>query len=168
MIAVIALGWFVIIQTKNAKPREIQKHLELAQKKEEQQIYVDALAEYKAAFELDPERIDVYQKVVLLDYKMGQFSEFETQANALLTKTPNSYEVLNTLLSYYDENGKQDKALALLKQLIKQSPNDGTIAALYKERRGTYTDENLYFTSISDFWNGYAVIERDGKFGLIN
>ena len=40
MIAVIALGWFVIIQTKNAKPREIQKHLELAQKKEEQQIYV--------------------------------------------------------------------------------------------------------------------------------
>lgn len=33
MIAVIALGWFVIIQTKNAKPREIQKHLELAQKK---------------------------------------------------------------------------------------------------------------------------------------
>ena len=27
MIAVIALGWFVIIQTKNAKPREIQKHL---------------------------------------------------------------------------------------------------------------------------------------------
>lgn len=118
MIAVIALGWFVIIQTKNAKPREIQKHLELAQKKEEQQIYVDALAEYKAALELDPERIDVYQKVVLLDYKMGQFSEFETQANALLTKTPNSYEVLNTLLSYYDENGKQDKALALLKQLI--------------------------------------------------
>lgn len=55
-------------------------------KKEEQQIYVDALAEYKAALELDPERIDVYQKVVLLDYKMGQFSEFETQANALLTK----------------------------------------------------------------------------------
>lgn len=168
MIAVIALGWFVVIQTKNAKPREIQKHLELAQKKEEQQIYVDALAEYKAVLELDPERIDVYQKVVMLDYKMGQFSEFETQANALLKKTPNSYEVLNTLLSYYDENSKQDKALALLKQLIKQAPNDETIAALYKERRGTYTDERLYFTSISDFWNGYAVIERDGKFGLIN
>lgn len=111
MIAVIALGWFVIIQTKNAKPREIQKHLELAQKKEEQQIYVDALAEYKAALELDPERIDVYQKVVLLDYKMGQFSEFETQANALLTKTPNSYEVLNTLLSYYNDSAQKTPAV---------------------------------------------------------
>ena len=84
MIAVIALGWFVIIQNKNAKPREIQKHLELAQKKEEQQIYVDALAEYKTALELDPERIDVYQKVVMLDYKIGQFRNLAWESSAIL------------------------------------------------------------------------------------
>lgn len=64
-------------------PRKIQKHLELAQEKEKQQDYDGALAEYGAVLELNPECTDVSQKIVMLNYKMEQFTDFEIQAKAL-------------------------------------------------------------------------------------
>lgn len=168
MVGLIAIGWLVVIQTKNAKPREFNKHLELAQQKEEQEIYVDALAEYSAALELEPERTDIREKVILLNYKMKEYKTFEEQALAFLADEPDNKEVLETLLSFYDETRREDDALALLKEMVERVPDNENVRELYMARRGTYTEDSLSFTSISDFWNGYAVLEVDGKYGLID
>ena len=76
MIAVIALGWFVIIQTKNAKPREIQKHLELAQKKEEQQNILNGFNFAKKVIDTGECDVLVLDEVLgLLDFGIIEVSD---------------------------------------------------------------------------------------------
>lgn len=95
-----------------------------------------------------------------------------TSSEAVSQEGENPQEVLQEV--WKENSGRKYTAEASTSQDALQSDSKGSETwqtndvSQNAESAANYEETDLSISSATDFWNGYAVIERDRKFGLIN
>lgn len=80
MIFLLGTAWWSTIDNFGVKKAEYRQHIAAAEKYEKQQIYYDAVLEYKNALEENPDQGDLWIKIAQ-DYRnLGSDDEFEEAA----------------------------------------------------------------------------------------
>ncbi len=95
-----------------------------------------------------------------------------TSSEAVSQEGENPQEVLQEV--WKENSGRKYTAEASTSQDALQSDSKGSETGQTNdvsqnaESAANYEETDLSISSATDFWNGYAVIEQDRKFGLIN
>lgn len=168
MLGLTAVSWFVVAQATIQYPMEYKQHLKKAQDYEELEIYLDALSEYETALAYDTENLEIQKKIIDMNYCLGKFSAFEELALKYYGAHTDDYDMLETIIDYYKETGRRADARNLLQEQLTQFPDNETLLAIYDEFDGEYSRVDVQYHYISTFFMGYAMVEQDGKYGLIN
>ncbi len=80
MIFLLGTAWWSTIDNFGVKKAEYRQHIAAAEKYEKQQIYYDAVLEYKNALEENPNQSELWIKIAQ-DYRnLGSDDEFEEPA----------------------------------------------------------------------------------------
>lgn len=95
-----------------------------------------------------------------------------TSSEAVSQEGENPQEVLQEV--WKENSGRKYTAEASSSQDAAQGNSKGSVTgkstdvSSNAESAANYEETKLSFSSATDFWNGCAVVEQDGKFGLIN
>ena len=100
MILLLGTAWWSTINNFGIKNTQYSRHLSEAEKYESQQIYYDAILEYKDALEEKPNNGELWIKIAQ-DYKnLGSDDEFEEACNKAIELGDEKHEALFILTDY--------------------------------------------------------------------
>ena len=77
MLLLFGAAWFSAVSNVGVKTADYKKHIAAAEQYENQQIYYDAILEYKSALEDKPESGDLWLKIAQAYRNLGSDDEFE-------------------------------------------------------------------------------------------
>lgn len=169
LIVLLALSWYVSIDTYFGAPGEYQSHLEKAEKYEKKEIYEDAISEYEIAQGLLKERDFGIDLKIAHDYfKMYEYNDYVEYMEKIISSYEENEEAVIELSSYYVSDNKVPKAVELLKTEHEKHPDNQEISKALDSLKGTYTTIYANFLNISRIVYGYAVVESETGYGVID
>lgn len=166
LVLLLALGWYQTLNLVAGTPIRIKGHMEQARKYEEKEIYEDALEEYQAAVDLGETDGEVKRKIAEMQLYLDDESSFIASCEALVNQKNIDQKALQMLVDYYDSDGKQATIVSLLKKLRGQDAENETVEKLWKKYRGYYEETFNSYDEVTPFYQGYAVMKYEGRFGL--
>lgn len=169
LLVLLALSWYTSIDTYYGTPKEYQAHLEQAAKYEEKEIYEDAISEYEEAQGYLKERDFGLDLKIAHDYlAMYEYSDYVDYMKYIIASYENNTEAVIELAAYYSSDNKIPKAVEILKTEHEKQPDNETIAGELDALKGTYTTVYATYLDMTRFVNGYAIVQSDSGYGVIN
>jgi len=86
--------------------------------------FEEAIGQYRTALKQDPENKDIRLNLALAFYKKGDLPQAATELDALLTVEQGNTRIATLLADCYSRAGNDAKAIALLKPLQAEHPED--------------------------------------------
>ena len=125
--------------------------------------------------------IELYKQLISLDgsmenrvglaeayYKLGQSKNYIAQCESIIKAYPEEKTGYLMLIKYYDELKKTNNILELYDSIPSKFKDDKEIADIYSRYEFKYLIRNMGSASVSAFYNGLAVCEKEGLFGYVN
>ena len=167
MIFLLGTAWWSTIDNL-VKKAEYRQHIAAAEKYEKQQIYYDAVLEYKNALEENPDQGDLWIKIAQ-DYRnLGSDDEFEEACNQAISLEDDKHEALFMLTDYYLEEGRREDAIALLKRQAEKTKYNGDIKEKLQSLAGEVQTVSADYDEISTECSGYMYVKSGDLYGFLN
>ena len=168
MILLLASSWYFVIANGSQKHNDYNRYIEDANKYIDKKIYVDAIECYKKAIEIYPNVLEnkLYLADIYKDAKM--YSSFESYCIELSNEYNGNEEIISMLGDYYVEVGKEEKAISLYKSYLSEYKDESRIKEKLNELKSAFNIDYEGYTDISTFRNGYAVIKKSNKYGIMD
>lgn len=167
-IILILLGWYNTIRGIGSEDAEYRRHMQKANEYEAKEIYIDALAEYKAALDYAKNPYAAKLKILDMYLALEKYSDFMDYGEAMLKEYDYPEDLVTKLIDYCMENQKETYAVGLLNQAIEKKPENEDYARMLVELRGTYTEKFIGQESLGQSYNGYFVYKDESLFGLLD
>ena len=168
MIFLLGTAWWSTIDNFGVKKAEYRQHIAAAEKYEKQQIYYDAVLEYKNALEENPDQGDLWIKIAQ-DYRnLGSDDEFEEACNQAISLEDDKHEALFMLTDYYLEEGRREDAIALLKRQAEKTKYNGDIKEKLQSLAGEVQTVSADYDEISTECSGYKYVKSGDLYGFLN
>lgn len=168
MIFLLGTAWWSTIDNFGVKKAEYRQHIAAAEKYEKQQIYYDAVLEYKNALEENPDQGDLWIKIAQ-DYRnLGSDDEFEEACNQAISLEDDKHEALFMLTDYYLEEGRREDAIALLKRQAEKTKYNGDIKEKLQSLAGEVQTVSADYDEISTECSGYMYVKSGDLYGFLN
>lgn len=168
MIFLLGTAWWSTIDNFGVKKAEYRQHIAAAEKYEKQQIYYDAVLEYKNALEENPNQSELWIKIAQ-DYRnLGSDDEFEEACNQAISLEDDKHEALFMLTDYYLEEGRREDAIALLKRQAEKTKYNGDIKEKLQSLAGDVQTVSADYDEISTECSGYMYVKSGDLYGFLN
>lgn len=168
MILLLGTAWWSTINNFGIKNTQYSRHLSEAEKYESQQIYYDAILEYKDALEEKPNNGELWIKIAQ-DYKnLGSDDEFEEACNKAIELGDEKHEALFILTDYYLEEGRREDAVALLKRQAEKTKYNGDIKEKLQSLAGEFHISSGGYDEISVTCGGYMYMRSGDLYGFLD
>ncbi|NBH33140.1 hypothetical protein D3Z58_06155 [Clostridiaceae bacterium] len=168
MAGLLILGWSVTGKELMEKPVRYQQLLEEGEQYESDEIYVRAIESYKEALNYYPGSREVKIRIAKDYLALGDESSFINQCNGMNQEYGYPEEVVILLADYYIENRRNESAVHLLQDALKNHKGGEEVMKRYEKVRYTYKDFYLGYDDIFPFRNDSTVIVEEGRYGLMN
>ena len=140
MAGLLILGWSVTGKELMEKPVRYQQLLEEGEQYESDEIYVRAIESYKEALNYYPGSREVKIRIAKDYLALGDESSFINQCNGMNQEYGYPEEVVILLADYYIENRRNESAVHLLQDALKNHKGGEEVMKRYEKVRYTYKD----------------------------
>lgn len=165
-ICLLGLSWYTAVSETVNNPREMKAHLEKAKELEGKEIYVDAIEEYKAALEYDPESTDIYMKMANAYLQSDNDREFIDICQQQAQVNQKDTEALNALMDYYVENDNIVDALQYLQKFLEAYPDNAAAKEWYQKFEGSYGELYCRYDEIGEIINHSMAVVSNELYGI--
>lgn len=161
-------AWWQAATTFTEKPIQYKEHLETAEEYEKQEIYYDAILEYKKALEYRPDNMEIYLKMAQDYEKLGDDEAFEQTCNQAINLSSDNEKAVFMLTDYYLEKSDKEDAIALLQRQAAKKKNNTSVKEKLQTLAGGYNFIGGEYEAISNTCAGVMLIKEGGKKGLLD
>lgn len=166
LVALLLLSVYMLYDSRSTTREEYQTALAAARSYRERGITVDAEANYRAAYELQPSaELAVELAGMYKEYKMRQ--PMRSWSATMLETYPENVGVYEMMVEYYRDLGDYSNCYTLIREVHARQIPSAKIDAIEKELTYVF-DLGNSFDGVSGFSNGLAAIMYDGKWGYVN
>lgn len=162
----LGLAWFTAISEAVNNPRKVEEHLARASELEARGIYVDAIEEYEAALEYEPDNIEISLKMADAYLQMGSSKKFVKLCKNTAETNQKDSAALETLMNYYIEKNDQASAVKYLNEFTEKYPKNEAAEQWLTQLKGSYEILFCNYKELSAIYNGSMVIREDEMYGL--
>lgn len=163
----LVLGWFVTLENTVKKPAAYKALLNKSSHYEEKELYIRAiecLNEAQTYQETEEQAIRIAR-----DYRsLGESKEYMTRMESVCKENGYREDTVCELSDFYVQQGNNSAAIKLLESAIAQDPGREEVNRRYEAVRYTYANMYLNYEKMHTLRNGSAVVEAEGKKGLIS
>ena len=152
MILFSAASWCLTIVGHRQSLETLEEQKAAAEALFQKQIYDEALSEYKACLELDPEDASCMKRVAEIYHLTGQENSCLAWCERTLRKTPGAPEICYLEAQAYDSQKKIASAIAALKKADKTAGDTTEIDRYLLELKGRYDLTYFTFQAISPWF----------------
>lgn len=150
-------------------PREYNKHLEKAADLEEREIYIDAISEYEAAIEYNPDNYKLYANIANDYLKIDNSSKYISyMTKAINVGGEDAKSALDELLKYYKDNNQDQKALNFIKEYAENHPDYKYAQESYIKLKGSYKQLYCYYDEMFGMYNDYMVVKSGDMYSMLD
>lgn len=168
MIGVCVLGWCVTARALIEKPAAYQQLLAEAEQYEADKIYVRAIETYKEALAYNPDSVNIQARIATDYLALGDETSFINRCNSINESKKYPVSVVTLLADYYMENNRNEKAIELLSNALKQHKDNQELKERFERLRYTYKEIYVSYDEIFPFRNDSAVYVEENAYGLLN
>lgn len=162
-----ASTWMIFIVNERNQSETFEEQVTLGDEYFKDEIYLDAAECYKAALEISPESFDTWIKLADSYESLGEDEEFISCCKSAIEVNPSSEKPYIMMAEYYVEAGEIEEAINVLEaaeEVVDKTNINEMLDSLLYMIEPTYQ----MYESISTWYNGYAVVEKNGLYGLIS
>ncbi len=164
----IGLAWFMAVDEAIEKPKRLSAHLGQAEIYESQGIYVDAIAEYEAALEYEPDDPEITYKMAKAYRQLGDTKQYVKLSKDLISLNPEMEAVLDDLVEYYLEKKDRGAAVKYVAELVESQPENECASKWLVELKGSYTKVFFNYSEVVCSYNDTLVVaEKDEETGEV-
>ena len=168
MILLLGTAWWSTLDNFGVKKAEYNQHIEEAEKYEAQQIYYDAILEYRSALEENPDNGEIWLKIAQ-DYKnLGEDDEFEEACNQAINLENTNNDAVFLLTDYYLEEGRREDAISLLRRQAEKTKYNGDIKEKLQSLAGDFKIISGDYDEISITCGGYMYAKSGDLYGFLD
>lgn len=167
LVVLGASTWMLFIANERQQSLTFDEQLALGDEYFEDEIYLDAVFCYQAALEVNPESFDAWLKLAESYKFLGEEEEFIACCETAIEVDPSSDKPYILMAEYFVGVGEVEEAIRVLESADevedKTKINEMLDSLLYM-----FEPTYQMYESISTWHNGYAVVEKNGLFGLVS
>lgn len=168
MLLLFSAAWWSAVSNIGVKTADYKKHIAAAEQYENQQIYYDAILEYKSALEDRPESGELWLKIAQAYRNLGSDDEFEQACSQAINAGDGSEDAVFVLADYYlDENRRAD-AIALLKRQAENTRYNGAVLEKLQSLAGDFNIISGDYDGISTTRNGCMAVKSGEQYGFLD
>lgn len=167
MLILGAATWVGVIVNEKEQNDAFDEQVALGDEYFKDEIYLDAVNFYTSALQINPESFETWLKLAESYLYLDAEEEFIKCCENAIEVDPTSDKPYLMMAEYYAQNGEIEEAIRVLEspnEVEDRSEIDDMLDALLFEVERTYQ----MYESVSSWHNGYAVVEKNGQFGLIS
>ena len=122
LAAVVALGACGELPSDNGD-QSVEEHFQRGNELTQQGMFEEAIAEYQAAIEADPENVSALTNLGVAFYNVGRLQDAVDQYTRALEIAPNDADIHSNLAAAYVQLGQLDAALEEYQAAVRLDPN---------------------------------------------
>ncbi len=145
---------------------EYDDYLKSAREYRDGKIYATSSEEYQKALDMR-ESLELYCEIEQMLEEEGNSSKIESWCERLIEKYPNESIGYEYLINHYKELEDYSRCFEQYEIVNKRGIQSENIEDIIASIRYKYELDLRGYDSVSDFIAGYAVVENEGKYGLI-
>ena len=168
MILLLGTAWWSTINNFGVKKTEYRQHIAAAEKYEKQQIYYDAILEYKNALEESTDQGEVWIKIAQDYINLGSEDQFEDACNQAISLGDDKHEALFMLVDFYLEQDRREDAISLLKRQAEKTKYNGDIKEKLQSLAGDFKIISADYDEISTECDGYMYAKSGDLYGFLD
>lgn len=173
MLLMLIVSWNNVFSFKGGLKAEYNEHITAAEAYMEKEIYIDAVKEYEAALDLQPDNYEVALKIMNLYKELGDKKAYIEACQNAINADKRQVKPYIEIADYYIESSNYSKAYKFLKQANDNIKENEDIRQRLIKIRSQYnlltveydTFSGWYYGSDAEY--GYAKVSIDGKYGLL-
>lgn len=173
MIFLIMVSWKNTFVFRNSDEKNYEKYIASAEVYESKKIYIDAVENYKNALSIKPDNYDLAMKIVDIYDILDIEDSYISACKAAIKADNTQIEPYILLADLYKDKKQFSQEYSILKDAA-ENIDDNEITSRINEVKGIYELNSMKYDDIKDYCfhtdseKGYAVVESEGKFGLID
>ena len=173
MSVMALISWQNVADFNKEIDNEYNGHISRAEEYESKEIYVDAVYEYKKAFEMRPD-YDMALHISELYDKLGESTDSYNALEEARKLEPSNPETYNRLIDYYGDNSNDSKLYSIIMLAKENNAATDEMEKMLKDLLNHYDTRDLDYEEFmtwhypSDETVGYAVVAKDGLYGIID
>ena len=173
MLAMLTVSWKNVKNYYTKINAEYNAHIQMAEKLESKQVYIDAVSEYESALKIRPDNYEIAVKIKELYQELGQKANYIKACENAISIAPSQKELYLELMDCYLESNNFREVLRLADKAEKNIGIDDEISERVIMVKGQYALSTYSFNIVKNLYyvdniNGYYIAEKDGKQGLIS
>ncbi len=143
MGAMLVISWSNVLTFDSKKDAALNNYIKEAEKKEEQGIYIDAVAQYERAFAMSPDNYELAMKIVSMYDKLEQKEKAIYALEQATQADPTQKEPYIRMMDYYLEKSQNKKVFEVGQNAEKNIGMVDEIESRLKVLRSAYTEHIL-------------------------
>lgn len=171
LIVGLLASWKAAFGVLGKEEREFQAILQKAKKLEEDEIYIDAVVQYRNAFSIRPKDYDVALKIVEMYEKLGMIDEYISACKKAISVNDAGPEPYRGLIQWYHDNEWPRYEYELILQAIEKA-NLTEYKPRLLEIKGQTVEGGFQYEMLSSPHKvgnvEYRIAVKDGKRMLIS
>ncbi len=168
MVGINLFAWFSVVTYGIQKEDLYKTYKEDAMRFEQNEIYIEAIELYLKAIELFPNNFEDELYLANLYKKNNMIRTFEDYCLDLIEKYDYKEEIVLALGAHYLEKGEILETLELYKFAMGANDDSSHIKKSYEELKFAFELKYNRYSYISSFHNGYAVVKKDDRVGIVD
>lgn len=172
----VVFSWKNTFLFRNSDMKNYQQHITSAEKYEDKKIYIDAVAEYEKALEINNDDYNLAMKIADIYKKLDDNSGYIQACQKAIRADKTKIEPYLIIAEIYKNDGEYNKEYDILSQALENTgeENRDEIAENIRELKGLYSllssgyDGVKSFHFDDDLSKGYAVVMKNAGYGLID
>lgn len=167
-LALLALSWYMAVSDTIQKPCKVRACLAKAEELESQEIYVDAITQYEQALVYEPDNTEISMKMAEAYLKSGQTKKFTSVCKEVAERNPKDEAALNRLMTYYEENAYEDRAVRYLAEYLEKNPSSEAAQSWMTRLKGSHDKLYCNYDEMGPVANGTMVVKSEDQYGLVD
>lgn len=168
-IVLLGLSWFASISSMFSNPKEYQTHLEKAEDLENREIYIDAISEYEAALQYDPQNVGLLIKMANDYLKIDKTKKYiSTLQKAVEAESDGSKEALDLLMNYYIDDDNEYKAAQYIRDYTNKSPNIDYANEWLLRLKGSYRELYCRYDEMLGMYNDCMIVKMGDVYSAVD
>lgn len=172
----VFFSWRNTFLFRNSDMKNYQQYIASAEKYESKEIYIDAVAEYEKAFEINKDDYNLAMKIADIYKKLDDNSGYIKACQKAISADKTKAEPYFIIAENYQNDGDYDKEYDILNQALENTGDENKEKIMENIRyiKGLYNLSSSGYVKINQFhFNddlsvGYASVVEDGKYGLVD
>lgn len=168
LVVLLGLSWYTAVSETVSIPLKKEAHLKKAADLEAKEIYVDAITEYEAALQYEPDSVEISMKLANVCLAGGDSQRFIAICEQTAEANQDETEAMDLLMNYYLENACENKAVKYLDQFVKDYPENQNAKDWFLKLKGSYTELYCRYEEMSGIFHQSMVVKKEDAYGMVD